>query len=310
MSTVTASPFATTTKPTGGEFERCKKGTLSAVIFGLIDLGTHAITYPGKDGKPPRTVDTRKGALLIQISTKLRKQANGEPFIFVEEFSMGSSPAARMRQLYESVMETKLGDGQVPFDPMFLVGKSCTASIIDSKTAKGKDFAKLDSVTSLAEGMEEVEVAVPNLPHKTADGKSCLCWFHGEEDMGDFPSQAWIPWSFGKPLYETYRESHEYRKAHGITESTITTPNYVEAKVIFEGTMVASGHELWGLLSRIDRECRTKLVDEAVSFCEAMKWSPRLSDLNEADANTVYGNVRRTLLGQAGPSTEELQEVF
>ena len=45
-----------------------------------------------------------------------------------------------MRQLYESVMETKLGDGQVPFDPMFLVGKSCTASIIDSKTAKGKDF--------------------------------------------------------------------------------------------------------------------------------------------------------------------------
>jgi hypothetical protein len=309
MSTVTASPFATTSKPAGGDYERCKKGTLSAVIFGLIDLGTHAVTYPGKDGKPPRTADVRKGALLIQISKKLRSQANGEPFIFVEEFSMGSSPAARMRQLYESVMETKLDDN-VRFDPMQLVGRSCTASIIDSKTAKGKEYSKLDSVTSLAEGMEDVEVAVPDLPHKAENGKPCLFWFHGVEDMGDFPSHAWLPWSFGKPLFETYRESHEYRKAHGITESTITTPNFVEAKVIFESTMVANGHELWTLLSRIDRECRTKLVDEAVSFCEAMKWSPRLSDLNEADANTVYGNVRRTLVKDAGPTTEELQEVF
>ena len=305
MSTATASPFATTTKPAGGEFERCKKGTLPAVIFGLIDLGTHTIHYKAQGDRPARDVDTRKGALLIQVSTKLRKQANGEPFVFVEEFSMGSTPAARMRQLYESVMETKLSDN-VRFDPMQLVGKSCTASIVDAKTTKGKDFAKLESITSLAEGMEEVEVAIPNLPHKSEDGKPALFWFIGGEDMGDFPSQAWIPWSYGRPLYETYRESHEYRKAHGITESTITTPNFVEAKVMLEAKMVASGRELYQLLSGIDRECRTKLVEEATSFSQAMQWASKLSDLDEVQANTTYGNVLRALSGQAGATDEEI----
>lgn len=307
MSTVTASPFATTTKPAGGEFERCKKGTLPAVIFGLIDLGTHTIHYKAQGDRPARDVNTRKGALLIQISTKLRKQANGEPFIFVEEFSMGSSPAARMRLLYESVMETKLSDN-VPFDPMHLVGKSCTASIIDSKTAKGKEFSKLESITSLAEGMEEVEVAapdLPDLPHKAENGKPCLLWFIGA-DMGDFPSQAWIPWSFGRPLFESYRESHEYRKAHGITGPVATEPNTVEAKVMLDATMVASGRELYQLLSSIDRQCRTKLVEEATSFSEAMQWASKLSDLDEAKANTVYGNIRRVLDGSNVATGDEI----
>lgn len=208
-----ASPFATTTTAAGGDYEQCRKGNLAAVIFGLIDLGTHTITYPAKDGKPARDVRTRKGMLLIQISTRLRKQANGEPFVFGVEFSMGSSPAAKMRQMYETVMGVSLPEG-VQFDPIKLVGKSCTANIVDAKTSKGKDFAKLDGVTALAEGMEEVEVAIPGLPHQTEEGKPALFWFHNA-GMGDFPTHNWLPWSYGQKLFDVYKESHEYVAVHG-----------------------------------------------------------------------------------------------
>lgn len=207
-----ASPFATTTTAAGGDYEQCRKGNLAAVIFGLIDLGTHTITYPAKDGKPARDVKTRKGILLIQISKKLRQQANGDPFVFGVEFSMGSSPAAKMRQMYETVMGVILPEG-VQFDPIKLVGKSCTANIVDAKTSKGKDFAKLDGVTALAEGMDEVEVVIPDLPHKTEDGKPAIFWFHGMADP--FPTQNWVPFSYGQKLFDLYKESHEYVAIHG-----------------------------------------------------------------------------------------------
>lgn len=198
--TEVANPFEITAGSGGGDFQVCPKGNYPAVIVGAIDLGTHATSYKDQKTGAVREGEARKGVLLIQIGTQYAKQTNGDPFIFAFGFSKAGGPNARARQVYESITGKTLGDKEV-FNPYTLIGKSCTANIVEAKTSNGKDVANLEGLTALTMGVPLVDPACP-----------IISWWHGK---GDFPDHSWLPWSYGQKLVDIYKDSKEYRAIHG-----------------------------------------------------------------------------------------------
>lgn len=223
--TTLVNPFEVQASNASGTYENCPQANYPAVIVGLIDLGTHPVTY--SDGK---SGEQRKAALLIQIGDQYAKKADGDPFVYAREVSISSfGKKSSARKIAEAVLGKTFADEE-KFNLCHLIGKPCMAEVKHNPGKEGKVYANLNSVSALAIGMAAPVPAVPT-----------VLWFHG---MGDFPTHRWLPWSYGSTLKQTYEDSAEYRAIHGgpaAGATVATTPAVAPMTATGQTPSVAAG---------------------------------------------------------------------
>lgn len=192
-----ANPFQMTANNSSGNYETCPQNNYPAVVAGLIDLGTHEQTYDdGKKGK------ARKAALLIQIGDAYAKMSDGKPFIFLKEINISSfGKKSAARKIAEAIVGRPFADGE-NYPLTDLIGKSCQANIKHNPGKEGKVYANLDTIASLAVGVQPVAMAMEP-----------IVWFHGCGT--EFPGIGANLWSYGQTLKQIYQDSDEYRAEFG-----------------------------------------------------------------------------------------------
>ena len=197
MMTTAVNPFAMTASNKSGNYETCPQANYPAVVAGLIDLGTHDVTYDdGNTGK------AHKAALLIQIGEAYAKMTDGKPFVFLKEINISSfGKKSAARKIAEAVEGKVFADNET-YMLTQLIGKSCQANIKHNPGKEGKVYANLDAITSLTIGVPQVPLAMERIE-----------WFHGCGQ--DFPAIGSDLWSYGQTLKQIYQDSDEYRSEHG-----------------------------------------------------------------------------------------------
>ena len=170
----------------------------------------------------------------------------------------------------------ELADGE-PCILKEMLGRNVQLKVTHDKKAD-RTYANAKTFTAYGKKMEKFDPVVPTF----------VCT--PDEPAPDYP---WMPRFYGKTVEDVRRQSIEYKQANGISDSD--EPDLIHAHVMLQATMVASGKELHTLLSSIDRECRTTLVTEATDYVKAMQWGDRLVNLDQAQANTVYGKFLKEL---------------
>lgn len=264
-----------TTSGGGKAFKVCPEGSHAAVIVGLIAIGTHKDKFAEEDEKPKQ-----QALILLHLdpSDPDLLDQDGNPFAFFLRVNLQRSygPKAKARLLLGEALGRELADGE-PCILKEMLGKNVLAKITQSKNGD-RTYANLKTFSSYNKKMEKFPPIVPTF--------TC----HFDEAPPDYP---WMPRDYGKTVEAVRMLSIEYKQANGISDSD--EPDLMTAYVSIKATMVASGKELHTLFSGIDRDCRTTLVKKATEYIQAMQWGSKLIDLDEAQANTVYGKFLKDL---------------
>lgn len=134
-----------TLKDEGGQFKAHDEGMWSGRCVDLMRLGQRIETWPGS---PSKIVDK----MMLAFATN----ADTEPRVIFKEFSESFNPKSSLRLFAESWRgkgftpeQLRLG---VQVDKM--VGVPCMLSVAHRTSAKGKEYAVIQTITPLPKGME------------------------------------------------------------------------------------------------------------------------------------------------------------
>jgi hypothetical protein len=183
--------FKQTATTGGGDYEKAPEGNHPAVLVGLIDLGTHEDEYQG-------TISSNRKVFLVWelVAEPLGKEGSSNHTIG-RDYNVSFGPKAGLRLLIEKWRGKALGDGE-EFDLTKLLGQKCLVQIVHKTSAKGSVYAKVEGVSGLPKGM-----AIP--PAKVKP----VAWGLDDDDAGDPPDGAWLPYVRGKKVSDMIAESEE-----------------------------------------------------------------------------------------------------
>ena len=178
----------------GGDYKACPAGNYPSVLEALIDLGTHTQEYEAKK------TDRRRIYMVWEVQGD-----DNEVYYLGKDFNLLTGETSALRKFAEDWRGKKFADGEpIPLDKM--LGRACMLNVVTGKTARGKEFAKIQGVAPLP---KRVPVDVPKVEP--------WAWQMGD---GEYPSPAWVPYLFGQPIANVIKDSHEYKAAASKPTST------------------------------------------------------------------------------------------
>lgn len=183
----------------GGDFELPPSGTHAAVCVAVIELGTHTNEYQGK------ATDQQKVFLVFELVDE--NKADGSSHFVGRDFSLSLGKKSNLRKIMAGWRGKDFDDDE-ELDLAKVVGRPCIVSI-SHKTPGERTYATLDSVSQPMKGQ--------------SIGKPSVTPFAWEitEDRGEPPTEDWLPFIYGKSVYDTINASHEYtgKKSKGGAKS-------------------------------------------------------------------------------------------
>lgn len=186
---------ATASSGGGGNFEACPAGNHPAVCIAIIDLGTQHENYQGA----PK--DSRKVFLCWEIPTE--QKSDGTNHIMGREYTYSFNEKAGLRKLVEAWRNKKFGEGE-EFDLSKLLGAACMLNVMNDEKGD-KVYARIDGASALPKGMSKPVATIKPISFNLDD-----------DDLSDFPDDAWLPWSYGRKLSTIVQLSPEWQaKAKG-----------------------------------------------------------------------------------------------
>jgi hypothetical protein len=191
---------AFTLKPTNNvDYEMPAPGTYPAVLVALLDLGTHENEYQGK------TTIARKVFLAWELTSE--RKTDGSNFVLGREYTLSFAKKSNLRALVEKWRGKEFGADEA-FDLGKLAGQPCLLSVV----LNDNGYTKVEGVSQPPKGMK-----IEKPTH------SPIMWEIGS--VTPFPTDEWLPYSFGKPLHEVINRSNEYKAG---TNGKIESPKTAE----------------------------------------------------------------------------------
>ena len=183
--------FKLTASSGGGDFEVVPAGNHPAVLVSIIDLGTHEETFNGKKKKQHK----------VHLTWELpdEKKANGESHVIGREYTQSLNEKAAMRAMIEAWFDKPLKDNEV-FDITVLLGRACMVSVLNEEK-NGKTYSKIKSIGSIPKQMPKPKATIKPIKFDIE-----------EDDLASFPTEEWLPWSYGSKLIDLAKLSPEWQE--------------------------------------------------------------------------------------------------
>ncbi len=203
---MSASPFQKqASNQQGDDFELPPAGLQPATMVGLVDLGTQDDEYDGK------ATEYRHIFLVFELTAK---DVDGDPFLIGADFTDSFNKKAKYRKFIEAWRGKAFGDGEI-FDPYVLLGLKCVLTLTAGRSKSDKNFVNVTSAAPPMQGQVIAEaVHQPFFFHLST-------W----SDPNGNPIPDWMPRSFGKPLIDILKKSHEWLKLAGHSTPAPTKTN-------------------------------------------------------------------------------------
>ncbi len=189
----------------GQEKELLPAGSHIAVCYGMIDLGTHKISFKGVD-KVRRQV-----RLVWELTEELRtfKEEKGlEPLSAGKTFTLSMYEKAGLRIFMEGWRGEKYTKEQAEaVDITKMLGVPCMLNITHGENDKGEKYASITSATLMHKSMAKPVQHNPS-------------YFFSLDEYNEEQFQHLPKW-----LQEKIAESPEYKAIKGIVESSVPATN-------------------------------------------------------------------------------------
>jgi hypothetical protein len=183
----------------GEDFPVAPAGTHTAVVVGLIDLGTHSVP---EYNDPSKTRDRHKCCVLYELVE------TQEGFVLGVEYTVSDNNKAKLRLLAEMVRGEDYEDGQDTAYDMDLLGKPVQVTVEVGESQKGKAFARIAAVSALHPKLIAAGVQEPAHRDFLDAG-----WSIGDDLGPILAAKGWLPWLYGKTILDTIRASQELQGA-------------------------------------------------------------------------------------------------
>ena len=167
-----------------GDYEGAPAGSHPAVLVAMIDLGTQKTEFKGE------TKIARQVFLAWELTSE--KKANGSNFVVGKTYTMSFARKANLRALVEKWRGKAFSEDE-KFDLDKLLGKPCVVSIVQNG-----NYTNVDSASQPTKGLKVEPQTYPN-----------VLWAVGNTEP--FPEHEWLPYSYGKKLYDVVRQSQEFK---------------------------------------------------------------------------------------------------
>lgn len=187
----------------GGNFEPCPAGNHPAVLVGLIDIGTQKETFQGV------TKDAHRIFLCWEVPGE--KTSSGASHVIGREYTFSGHEKSGLRIMMEAWRGKAYGEGE-EFDPSKLIGKPCLLNVINEQSGD-KTYAKIKGVGALPKGMPKVTATLAPVVFNLED-----------DDVADFPTAEWLPWSYGEQLITKAQRSPEWQAKSGKKPNSTPAP--------------------------------------------------------------------------------------
>ncbi len=126
-------------------------GTHKACCVGLVQIGTVPVEWAGE------TKLLEKLRLTFELPEELHEFKEGEgkkPVVISQEYTHSMGDKSNLRPVVEGIIGTTLNQAEAEgFDHETLVGMECLLNIKQKKSAKGNDFAYIETATPLMKKM-------------------------------------------------------------------------------------------------------------------------------------------------------------
>jgi hypothetical protein len=173
-------------------------GLHPAVLVGLIDLGTHDVTYKGK------REEQRHILFVFEI---VGGKAKGE--LIHRRFNLSFGPKSSLRQFLGDWRGKAIAEGE---NVVFTNALGKRATITVKHTQSGENtYHNLDSITK----------PEPSMPWGAPKHQPVAWEIEGQDTIPDFD---WVPWVYGSSVEELIRSSSEW-KARNKSKGMFPTGN-------------------------------------------------------------------------------------
>lgn len=200
MTTDIWNPKAKPMTGNGEDWEVPPEGSLEAVLVGLIDVGTHDMTYMG-EVKPP----VRQILLAWELTDSPMSGYKDRNHVIMQKYSLTTTPRSNLRKMMEKWRGVPYKDDEA-IEIKKALGKKCMLNVMhvlhEDGDKKGQPrYAKLDP---LCASKPNPKLQVPDAKHTP------FCW-----NIGDDPATLpdWLPYWMGKPVLDLINDSHEMKAA-------------------------------------------------------------------------------------------------
>lgn len=147
-------------------FEPAPAGTHIARCYGCVALGTqHSEMF----------ADAFKVLLMFELPFEKMNTQNGEmPMTVSKEYTLSLGKKSNLRKHLDSWRGRAFTEEELKgFEVSKVVGAPCQLTIVHQQNAKtGNTFAKIESITGLAKGMNCPDQSHPNVRFEIEEGKS------------------------------------------------------------------------------------------------------------------------------------------
>ena len=135
----------------GTSFEPIPAGTYVARCYSMIHLGTIMENYMGDN----KLMNKVRITFELPTETKIFKEENGEqPYSISKEFTLSMHEKSNLRKTLEGWRGKQFTEEECKrFDITKLIGVPCMVAIIHKKSKENKDYAVLNSISTLPKGM-------------------------------------------------------------------------------------------------------------------------------------------------------------
>jgi hypothetical protein len=182
-------------------FELPRAGTVAAVCVAWLDLGTHKNRFYGLDVKPGQPEAREFHRKLMLVFELAQAEGDKAPFLIAEVWTRTLAKNSAMARHCAS-WGLRPENGRLSFDKM--LGRPALLNIGHKKTAQGRDFAVVQTITEWPRAQ-----SAPKAQHPL---------FSWDIDVAaELPTANWLPYVLGRPVNEMIAESLEWNSRHGST---------------------------------------------------------------------------------------------
>lgn len=191
MSVATSPWTKKATSGEGGAFEMPAGGSYPAVLVGLIDMGTQAVSFGGE------TKDQHKVLLVFELTGEC--DSKGDTFKLAKDFTFSLNSKAKLRGFLEGWEGRKFSDDE-NIDLSSYMGRQCVVNVAEGSSANGKKFVDVSSASKPMKGL--------TVPPPTVEQ---VCWtFDGQDPRNDPPIPEWVPLLYGRKVADDVKKSKEW----------------------------------------------------------------------------------------------------
>lgn len=136
----------------GTAFQPIPAGTYVARCYSMIHLGTIMENYMGEN----KLMNKVRITFELPTEKKVFKEENGEqPYSMSKDFTLSMHEKANLRKTLEGWRGRSFTEDECKrFDITKLLGVPCMVSIIHKKNKENKDYAVLNSISTLPKGLD------------------------------------------------------------------------------------------------------------------------------------------------------------